>query len=462
MNRHRAVIIESFVDEGLGNSSYLVAAEGGKAAVAIDPQRDVDRYLEVATRRGWTITHTLETHLHADFVSGSRELAARTGAVILASEAAQLAFPHQPLRDGEIFEAAGLRFEGLATPGHTPEHLSFLVLSESAGPQALFSGGALLPGSAARTDLIGPEWTLPLTRALYHSMHDRLMVLPDDLRVLPTHGAGSFCAVGDPTQRTTTIGRERETNPLLAAAAEEEFVAMALRDLPPYPDYFLRMRALNRQGPRLLGDLPAPPALSPEAVHRALGAGALLIDTRPSEAFDAGHVLGAFGIALGPSFASWVGWIIPADAPLVLLVESAAALREAVHHLIRVGYEDFQGFLDGGMEAWRRTYPAVVIDRVAVDEVSAAGRADRILDVREASEWRRGHIPTALSRPLSELRHHIDGLPRDRRLLVHCAHEFRSTIATSLLERAGLRVARLAGGFEAWHTAGRPIDVPAS
>lgn len=201
--------IENFFDEGLGNSSYRVAAEGSRSAVAIDPQRDIDRYVDAAGRRGWTITHSLETHLHADFVSGSRELAARTGATIVAGAAAALRFPHRAAADGDTFMAAGLSWRAMATPGHTPEHVCFLVLDPDGAPQTLFSGGNLLPGSAARTDLIGPEWTDGLTRALYHSLHDRILALPDQVTVLPTHGAGSFCAAGARAQRSTTIGVER-------------------------------------------------------------------------------------------------------------------------------------------------------------------------------------------------------------------------------------------------------------
>jgi hydroxyacylglutathione hydrolase len=446
------MLVEDFFDEGLGNSSYLAAAEGSRTAVAIDPQRDVDRYVEAAARRGWTITHSLETHLHADFVSGSRELAARTGAAIVASAAAGLRFPHRAVADGETFTAAGLCWRAMSTPGHTPEHVCFLVLDPAGAPQTLFSGGNLLPGSAARTDLIGPECTDRLTRALYHSLHDRILALPDPVTVLPTHGAGSFCAAGARAQRSTTIGIERRTNPLIGSLSEDAFVRRALADLPAYPDYFLRMRPLNQAGPSVLGGLPAPAPRSPAAVRNGLQQGAILLDARPPEAFDAEHIPGSLGIPLSPAFGSWAGWMLPADARLVLLLASRADLDEAVRQLIRVGSEGFEGYLEGGMAAWRAEgYETVSIPRIAAETVPPSGSL-LVVDVREPPEWSQNHIPGAVSLPLSELRERLSSLPREP-LLVHCAHEFRSTIANSLLERAGFRVSHLVGGFAAWRQA---------
>lgn len=451
------MIVEPFFDEGLGNSSYLLAPDEGTTAVLIDPQRDVDRYLESAQRRGWRITHALETHLHADFVSGTRELAARTGATIVASQGAHLAFRHQGVRAREIFEAGGLRFQVLATPGHTPEHVCYLLLGKTGQPEALFSGGTLLPGSAARTDLIGPESTEPLTRALFRSLRERILPLPDSLPVLPTHGAGSFCASGTRAERSTTIGDERRSNPLLTVPSEDAFLARALDNLPPYPDYFLRMRPLNQAGPAVLGRLPEPPPLSPAAVHGALDSGALLIDTRPAAAFDAEHIPGSFGIPLSSAFGSWVGWVVPPEPPIILLLDSSQASSDAVRQLIRVGYDRLEGYLAGGLDAWREAgFPTRSIERVAVEAV-VPGSRPHVVDVREMSEWREGHIPGAMLIPLSRLRAQIPSLPR-KPLLVHCAHEFRSTIANSLLERAGFEVSHLVGGFDAWRRAGRPID----
>jgi len=455
------VVVESFFDEGLGNSSYLVAADAGTGAAVIDPDRDVDRYLAAADRRGRRVTHVLETHLHADFVSGSRELAARTGAPVLASAEARLAFPHRGLRDQEAFAAAGLRFRALATPGHTPEHLSFLISSASGKPEALFSGGALLVGSVARTDLIAPERTEELTRALYHSLHEGILSLPDDVVVLPTHGAGSFCAAGARDKRSTTIGQERRSNALLQAPTEAAFVARALDGLPPYPAYFRRMRALNRAGPAVLGHLPELVGLSPEALPQRLQAGALLIDTRSPEAFDACHLAGAIGIPLTAAFGTWVGWLIPPDVPLMLGVESGEATPDAVRQLLKVGYERLEGYLAGPFDGRQVAGATASTPRVPVDVLEAGGTPYQVLDVRERSEWRDGHIPGAVSMPLSELQQRAGTLSASRPLLVHCAHEFRSTIAGSLLQRAGFEVSHLIGGFDAWRQAGKPVELAA-
>lgn len=456
------MLVESFYEEGLGNSSYVVAAETGVTAAVIDPDRDVDRYLEAALRLGRPITHVLETHLHADFVSGSRELAARTGAEVLASAEGRLAFPHHPLRHQDRFEAGGLRFQALGTPGHTPEHLCYLRLSEAGTPAALFSGGTLLVGSVARTDLIAPGRTRELTRALYHSLQEQILPLPDDVRVLPTHGAGSFCAAGTRDQRSTTVGQERRTNPMLQAPTEDAFVSQALRDLPPYPDYFLRMRPLNQAGPPVLGRLPELPELSAAAARDRLLRGALLIDTRSPEDFDTRHVEGAIGIPLGTAFGTWVGWVVPAETSLILLVESASATHDAVRQLVRVGYDRLEGYLAGGPETWYELGRTVSIPRIPVSALLPAETEYQVLDVRERSEWSQGHIPGAQSVPLSELQERARAIGRQRPLLVHCAHEFRSTIANALLQRAGFRVAHLEGGFEAWREAGKPIEVPAT
>ncbi len=455
------MIVESFFDEGLGNSSYLVAADTGTAAALIDPDRDVDRYLAAAEQRGMRITHVLETHLHADFVSGSRELAARTGAQVLASAEAQLAFPHRGLGDQEEFEAGGLRFRALATPGHTPEHLCFLVCAASGTPEALFSGGALLVGSVARTDLIAPERTDGLTRALYHSLHEGILPLPDEVVVLPTHGAGSFCAAATQDRRSTTIGQERRNNALLQAPTEAAFVARALHDLPPYPDYFRRMRALNRAGPAVLGHPPELAELSPETARKKLQSGALLIDTRSPEAFDTRHLAGAVGIPLTAAFGTWVGWVIPPDVPLILAVESREATPGAVRQLLRVGYERLEGYLAVPFEGWQEWGTTASTARVPIDALGPGGPQYQVLDVRERSEWSEGHIPGALSIPLSELRQRTGAIPTERPLVVHCAHEFRSTIAGSLLQRAGFEVSHLIGGFEAWRQAGKPVEAPA-
>jgi len=279
--------IVPLVDEGLGNSSYLVDLGDGRA-LAVDPSRDAAPYVAEAERRGLRIAFAAETHLHADFVSGSRELAARDAAV-LGPALGGREFPHRGLGDGDEVDLGGLTLRALGTPGHTPEHLAYLLL-DGATPVALFTGGSLLVGAVARTDLISTDRTEELARAMYRSIRERILPLPDDLPVYPTHGAGSFCSAPTGAERTTTIGRERASNRLLAAPDEDVFVALLLDSLGTFPPYFGRLQAVNRRGPRVYGETPGLHALSAAAVRQHMAEGAEVVDVRPAAAFAAGHI----------------------------------------------------------------------------------------------------------------------------------------------------------------------------
>ena len=294
------MFIKQFVDEGLGNSSYLIGSEATGLAAVIDPQRDVDRYLQVAEGLGLRLTYALDTHLHNDFISGARELSAQRGLIVGASAEARLEFEHQPLQAGALLSLGDVTIGVLATPGHTPEHISFTAtpIGQST-PSAIFTGGALIVGGAARTDLLGPDLTERLSRQLYHTLHDQLLRLPDDVTVYPTHGAGSFCSAPVSAERSTTIGRERQWNSLIQAASEEEFIAQALRNLPDYPTYFRHMRPINQRGPRVLNGLPVLEPLSPESVQRQMTRGVAVIDARPAYEFMAAHIPESYGIPLG-------------------------------------------------------------------------------------------------------------------------------------------------------------------
>lgn len=381
--------ITAFVDEGLGNSSYLVEL-GDRRALVLDPWRDGRPYRRLAEARGLTLTYAVETHLHADFVSGSRELAAQ-GATIVASRGAGLAFPHQSLADGDVLDLGGLHLRALATAGHTPEHLAYLLL-DGARPLALFSGGALLPGSVARTDLIAPEQTDALARSLYRALHARILRLPDELPVYPTHGGGSFCSLDAAGERTTTIGRERAANPLLAAPDEDAFVARLLATYGSYPGYFRRLREVNRRGPRVHGVLPELPLLDLAAVDRLRAAGAELVDVRPMEAYAAGHIPDSLSIGLRPAFASWLGWLVPADRALVFILAPEQDRSDLVRQALGIGYERLAGELGGGVDTWRAAGRPVATTALA--HAVDPGRGP-IVDVRQAAEWRAGHVPGA-------------------------------------------------------------------
>src|SRR6266545_1542609 len=355
--------IVTFRDQGLGNASYLVDLGDGRGLV-LDPSRDPGPYLDAAARRGLRLAWTAETHLHADFVSGSHELAAH-GATVLAPAAARLGFPHRGLGDGDQLDLGGLGLRALATPGHTPEHLAFLLAD---GAQ-------------------------PLARALWRSLHQRVLTLPDDLGVYPTHGAGSFCSAPTGTAPTTTIAHEKATNPLLAAPDEDTFVKLLVGGLGSYPRYFLRLRETNRRGPRIWGATPPPlTPLPPQQARRLVAGGAELVDARPIAAFAAGHVPGALSIPLRPSFATWLGWLVPDDRPLLVVLEPDQHRGDLVRQARKVGYARLAGELDGGKAAWRSAgLPVARTPLVGLD--GAEGR--RVLDVRQDAEFAAGHIPGA-------------------------------------------------------------------
>jgi glyoxylase-like metal-dependent hydrolase (beta-lactamase superfamily II)/rhodanese-related sulfurtransferase len=424
------VEITASVDEGLGNSSYLVDI-GDRRALVIDPARDARAYRQLAEARGLKLAYAVETHLHADFVSGSRELAA-IGATVIAPRAAGLAFGHAALAHGEAVDLGGLRLEAIGTPGHTPEHLGYLLVD---GPRPV-----------ARTDLIAPDQTEPLARSLFRALHERILRLPDDLPVYPTHGAGSFCSTGADGGRTTTIGRERTANPLLAAPDEDAFLALLLGGLGTYPTYFERLREVNRRGPRVYGTFPALAALPVPEVERLAGAGAELIDVRPLEAFAEGHVPGSLSIALRPSLASWLGWLVADDRPLVFIPGAGQDRTDLVRQALGIGYEQLAGELDGGIEAWRDAGHALA--RTELVRTLDPER-DVIVDVRQAAEYATGHVPGARSLELGSLAGPAIGdLPRTETFM--CGHGERAMSAASLAERAGREARVFVGGPDQW------------
>jgi hydroxyacylglutathione hydrolase len=445
--------IHPVVDEGLGNSAYVVELGDGRALV-IDPARDPTPYLELARWRRLQIAFAVETHLHADFLTGSRELAAAAGAEILAPRSSRLGFDHRGLEDGEEVDLDGLTLRTLATPGHAPEHVSYLLL-DGGRPQAVFSGGALLVGTVARTDLAGPELSEALARAAYRSLHQRLLSLSDDLAVYPTHGAGSFCASPVGGGRTSTIGAERRHNRLLTAPDEDAFVAQLLAGFGSYPPYFLRLRERNRAGPELLGpDWRVLPLLSTDQVREHLARGGVLVDARPIDAFAAGHIPGALSIELRPQFASWLGWLVNDTHPLAFVLDEDQDRGELARQCRTIGYDHLAGELAGGMAAWQAAdLPKAQLPLVQVEQLD--DHSGVVLDVRQASEIADGHLPGVRAIELG-------ALAGDRRLAVlpegpitvMCGHGERAMTAASLLERAGHMNLRVAiGGPKDWQRA---------
>ena len=468
-----AMILERFEDPGLSQYSYAVGCAAAGVVAVVDPRRDVEVYLEWARGRGVRIVKVLETHVHADFASGARELASRAGAELLLSahdegERYEVAFPHRELRDGDVVELGKVRLVALHTPGHTPEHLSFLVYDGARSadvPAALLSGDFLFVGSVGRPDLLGEEAKSALARELFRSVRDKLGPLPDGLEVHPGHGAGSMCGAGMSARPFSTLGFERAANPYLAPSGEQAFVDRLLAGAPPFPDYYRRMKELNAAGPPALPP-PLGEPLAPAAFARLAADGQhVVIDVRDRLAFGGGHVPGALGIGTDDSLSTWAGWVVPPDRPLLLVADGAEQAEEARLALARVGLDRVAGWL-AGMKGWIAaglrvaTLPQVSVHALhALREGhgAAGGAAPRVLDVRSAAEYRQGHVAGAVHVPAGELATRLDELPAGP-VAVVCGGGYRSTVAASVLQRAGRdEVVNVAGGMGAWKRAGLPV-----
>ncbi|PXY22728.1 MBL fold metallo-hydrolase [Prauserella muralis] len=446
-----SVDVVALVDEGLGNSAYLVDLGDGRALL-VDVSLDLRSAWAATRRRGLRPAFAADTHLHADFLSGARHLADSEGTRVLASAAGGREFGHTALRDGDEVDLGGLRLRALATPGHTHEHLAFLLLDGDT-PAGVFTGGSLLVGAAARTDLVAPERTEELARLQYRSLR-RLATLPDDVAVWPTHGAGSFCSAPPGTRRTSTIGAEKAGNALLRAPDEEAFTEALLGSLGSFPAYFLTLAETNRRGVLLDGE-PGLRALDVDTVRGLLADGAWLLDTRPVAEFGAAHVPGALSIPLRPAFASWLGWLVPPGRPLVIVRGPGQDPAEVAWQAAKIGYGPLAGELAGGLGAWTAAgHPVVRTPLVRAEDLG--GR--RVLDVRQEAEFAAGHVPGASHVELGALAARAGELPREP-TVVMCGHGERAMSAAALLERSGHRdLAVLDGGPRDWARAeGRPL-----
>ncbi len=454
---------EQFYLTCLAHASYMIGSEG--EAAVVDPQRDVDIYLKAAAEQNLKIRHIFETHLHADFVSGHKELAARTGAKIYIGAQANAEFPHVALTDGFEVKMGAVRFRALETPGHTPESVCLVITDEekSAQPSAVLTGDTLFIGDVGRPDLSRTHTPRELAGLLYDSLHKKLLALPDAVMVYPAHGAGSLCGRAMRAERSSTIGQERLTNYALQIASREEFVAQLTTNLPARPDYFLEDAEINRSGAAALTELPPLPRLSPAEVQALLQQNANVLDVRSGDEFAAGHVPGSIGIALSGQFASWAGGILGIHSKPVLIGDGDVQIEEARLRLARVGIEDLRGYLAGGVAAWQKAgLPVVKTAQMSAGELNqklreGSLRAADVLDVRREGEWQAGHIAEVQCRALDTFPHGLPATDGERPVAVHCKGGYRSMIACSLLERTGHRnVINVAGGFDAWHAAGLP------
>lgn len=451
----------------LAQASYLLGSEG--QAAIVDPRRDVDIYIEEAKARGLAIRYVIETHLHADFVSGHRELAERTGATVLISHRATAAFPHRGVKDGEVFEVGALRLKFLETPGHTPESVSILVTDTrvSDQPQMVLTGDTLFIGDVGRPDLLGSKGVTAehMAGLLYDSLHAKLLPLADDVLVYPAHGAGSLCGKNLSKDSFSTMGRQKVSNVALQPMTRDEFVAFLTKDAPEIPRYFPMDVEINRQGAPTLEPGMVPKALTAVEVRKLRDGGAVVLDVRSSEDYAQGSVPQSLNIGLGGQFASWAGTLVDAQRDLIVVAADEAAAGEARVRLARVGLEKVAGWLAGGVEAWRaQGYPVDTTAQVTVrelqDQLSAPAaklESIQVVDVRRLGEWMGGHIAGAIHAPLHRLEDHAAYLDPTRKTYVVCGGGYRSPMAVEILRELGIRdIVDVKGGMAEWKAQNLP------
>jgi hydroxyacylglutathione hydrolase len=463
-----SVHVERFFLGCLAHASYMIASEG--IAAVIDPQRDVDIYLEAAAGRNWKIEHVIETHLHADFVSGHRELAGRTGARIYLGAGSGAEFPHVAVEDGDEIQFGQCCLQFLHTPGHTLESICILMndRGDPARPAAVFSGDTLFMGDVGRPDLSPTHTPQQLAALMYRSIHEKLLPLPDDTEIFPAHGAGSLCGRQMSSENSSTIGKQRQSNYALLARTAEEFVHLLTDNLPARPEYFARNAELNRCGAAPLSDLLPLLALTAPEVRRLQNEGAIAVDTRPAMQFAFAHVPGSVHIALTGQYASWAARILGLDTPLIIVGEDPERVRESQMRLARVGIENVAGYLADGVAGWiENGFELDYIPQITVQDFVELRNQEpdrvAVLDVREPGEVVSGVIENSLAIPLAKLGSRLAELDRKKLLVVHCKGGYRSSIATSILQRAGFRdIANLIGGFDAWKAAGLAYVLPQS
>ena len=464
ITQETAMFFKQFYLGCLAHASYLIGSEG--VAAVVDPQRDVDQYLETAQANGLVIKYVIETHLHADFVSGHRELADRTNAEIVFSEKAGAAFPHVGVKDGDELRVGNILLTVIETPGHTPESISVLAVSTATAvrPTRLFTGDTLFIGEVGRPDLVGSKGFTAEQMAglLYDSLHEKLLRLPDEVEVYPAHGAGSMCGRNISRERMSTIGEQRKFNYALQPMTREAFITMMTTDLPEVPAYFAADSEINRTGAAALR-FSEVQALSPESVQKSKHRGRIVLDVRPATAFGTAHLAGSLNIGLDGQFASWAGSLIPVGTPIVIVADDQVGAIEAVTRLARVGLESVEGYLDGGIYGWDKAgFPVERVPQMPVDELNSRieeGSSLQIIDVRRPTEYVVEHVRGARNAQLSGLREIAKHFDKTRPTVVVCGSGYRSSTATSLLTEMGFTdLYNLVGGTAAWVNARYPTD----
>ena len=475
------MLLRRFYDEKLAQASYLVGCSATGEALVVDPVRDAAQYVEAADREGLRITHVTETHIHADFASGSRELARLTGATLYLSDEGdenwKYAFAAEagavPLKDGDSFRVGNVRIDAMHTPGHTPEHMSFVVTDTAAAdlPMGVFTGDFVFVGDVGRPDLLEKAAKVAGTmeagaRTLYRSLQKFASRVPEWVQLWPGHGAGSACGKALGAVPSTTLGYERRFNWGFQHASEDEFVAAVLAGQPEPPMYFAQMKRINKEGPALLGGSRTPARLQETRLEALLDAGAVVVDTRHFSEFAQGHVPGTLNVPLGRDFTTWAGSVIPYGREFYLIVDDDRpdAADEAVRDLALIGLDAVGGWFGAEVvDRWveRHQQQAESIGEITADELEArlAAGTVSLIDVRNSSEWEEGRIPGSLNLPLSRLTERLDEVPRDRPLVVHCRSGARAEVAIGMLQSSGVRdILHLSGDFLGWEAGGRRVE----
>ncbi len=462
---------------GLAVYSYLVADEVSGEAALIDPTRDIDEFLDIARAQGFRIRHVLETHVHADFVSGASELKARLGDQVTIHSSGMGGDEWTPpyadnvVSDGDVVRMGSIRLQAIHTPGHTLEHISWALFDEersSEQPWLLFTGDFVFVGDVGRPDLLGEEARKELASQLYSSVFERLPLLPEFTEIFPGHGAGSLCGKAIGSRSSSTMGYERRFNGSLQARPQEQWIDDLLSGMPIAPPYFARMKKVNASGPPVLGSrIPGQKIFSAAEVADGVCENCLVVDTRSKEAFASGHIPASVNIPLADTFANWAGWVLPYDTPLLLVVDDASQMEEVTTHLIRIGLDDLQGFLVGGVSDWQNQgYPLASFETITVEELSqrrSGAETPFIIDARTEAEWNNGHIEGAHHIHTGLIEKQIGEIPRDRPVAVICGSGYRGSIAASLLLKHGFdEVANVLGGMSAWNAASKRVEVPAT
>lgn len=461
------LIFEQIHTPGIAQLSYLLGDDSKGIACVIDPRTDVDCYLELARTHNLSITHLFETHIHADFMSGAAELKKRLPSAKIFSSyegGARYGFDNEKLKDGNSFEFGDLVLTVKHTPGHTPEHVSFIAAETNRRdtPWGVFSGDSLFADSAGRPDIMGSEReTHKLAEQLFETMTEFYAKLDDGVTVYPGHGAGSSCGPDIGDRRSTTIGYEKKHNAFLQFQNKDEFIHYTLTTATPVPTYYVPMKKVNQRGPETFGNMPPVPALPPKAFKEALGESKnVLLDVRTMLGFGGGHIPGALNIGLAQELSPWAGWMLEFDDPLLLVLEKDDQLEKVVTMLWRVGMTRYAGYLVGGMKAWDNAgYDLAEIPQMTVHELKKAGDEVQILDVRAPDEWKSGHIPGAVHYFVPDVRDNVDKFDKKRPIAVYCGSGYRASVAASILKQEGFGcVYNIPGSWMAWKKSGYPVE----